>query len=109
MEEGGNLVICTASSGDTPSYESEDLKHGIFTYAWLQALRGQGPEIVYEQIARGKVLTLSGLQFAVDYSVRQQARKAGVRQVVEFPRLEGSFSPAQPLFVPVATNTERAR
>ena len=38
MEDGGNLILCTASSGDTPSYESEDLKHGIFTAAW----RGRG-------------------------------------------------------------------
>jgi uncharacterized caspase-like protein len=102
VEEGGNLVICTASSGDTPSYESEDLKHGIFTQAWLEALRGDAPQLVYEEVARGKVLTLSGLQFAVDASVRRYARKEGVRQAVEFPRLEGSFSPSQPLFVPVA-------
>jgi hypothetical protein len=46
------------------------------------------------------VLTLSGLQFAVDASVRRYARKEGVRQAVEFPRLEGSFSPSQPLFMP---------
>ena len=101
VEEGGNLVICTASSGDNPSYESEELRHGIFTQAWLEALRGRGPEMVYEETPRGKVVTLSGLQFAVDYQVRQHARKAGVRQRVEFPRLEGSFSPSAPVFVPV--------
>ncbi len=49
-----------------------------------------------------RVLMLSGLQFAVDATMRRYARQAGVRQVVEFPRLEGSFSPAQPLFVPAA-------
>ena len=101
VDEGGNLVICTASSGDTPSYESEDLGHGIFTQAWLEALRGDAPALVYEDVARGRVLTLSGLQFAVDASVRRYARKEGVRQAVEFPRLEGSFSPSQPLFMPV--------
>ncbi len=100
VEEGGNLVICTASSGDTPSYESEDLDHGLFTQAWLEALRGEAPEVVYQEVARGKVLTLSGLQFCVDASVIRQARKAGVRQQVEFPRLEGSFSPSMPVFVP---------
>jgi hypothetical protein len=53
-------------------------------------------------VARGKVLTLSGLQFAVDATVRKYARKAGVRQAVEFPRgIEGSFSPGTPIFVPV--------
>jgi uncharacterized caspase-like protein/tetratricopeptide (TPR) repeat protein len=101
IDEGGNLILCTASSGDSPSYESEDLKHGIFTQAWLEALSGKGPDIVYEDRPLGKVLTLSGLQFSVDYAVRQHARKAGVRQQVEFPRLEGSFSPGQPVFVPV--------
>ena len=102
VEEGGNLVICTASAGDTPSYESEDLKHGLFTQAWLEALRGQGPAFVYEDTARGRVLTMSGLQFVVDASVRRHARREGiVRQQVEFPRLEGSFSPGQPIFMPI--------
>ncbi|WP_395143249.1 caspase domain-containing protein, partial [Armatimonas sp.] len=102
VEEGGNLIVCTASSGNTPSFESEDLKHGIFTQAWLDALGGKAPEILYEPTARGRVLTLSSLQSALDLSVRRYARAAGVRQQIEFPRLEGSFSPGQPLFVPVA-------
>ena len=101
VEEGGNLVICTASSGDAPSYESEELRHGIFTQAWLEALRGEAPDLVYQPTARGKVLTLSGLQFWVDASVIKHARHVGVRQRIEFPRLEGSFSGSQPLFVPV--------
>jgi hypothetical protein len=37
----------------------------------------------------------------VDAAVRRRAREAGVRQRVEFPRLDGSFSPGQPIFVPV--------
>jgi uncharacterized caspase-like protein len=102
MEEGGNLVVCTASSGDRPSYESDALKHGLFTQAWLEALRGEAADIVYQETSRGRVLTLSGLQFVVDASVLRHARQAGVRQQVEFPRLEGSFSPSQPLFVPVS-------
>src|SRR5207248_762312 len=104
VEEGGNLIICTASSGDTPSYESEDLKHGIFTAAWLEALSGKSPSLVYQDVARGKVLTLSGLHFALDLAVSKMARAAGVRQVIEFPRLEGSFSGSQPVFVPVNPN-----
>lgn len=78
--------------------------HGLFTQAWLEALRDEaGPayEIVYQETARGRVLTLSGLQFLVDASISRHARQAGVLQKVEFPRLEGSFSPSQPLFVPV--------
>jgi hypothetical protein len=47
------------------------------------------------------VLLLSGLQFVIDTLVRQHARTAGVRQNVEFPLLEGSFSPSQPAFVPI--------
>src|SRR5439155_6211087 len=58
VEEGGNLIVCTASSGDTPSYESEDLQHGLFTQAWLEALRGEAPAVVYETTARGRVLQL---------------------------------------------------
>src|SRR5262249_52127308 len=102
VEEGGNLFVCTASSGDTPSYESDDLQHGLFTQAWLEALSGKAPELVYEEVARGKVLTLSGLQFAVDATVRKYARKAGVRQAVEFPRVEGSFAPGTPMFIPIS-------
>ena len=33
--------------------------------------------------------------------IPRASQKAGVRQQVEFPRLEGSFSPAMPVFVPV--------
>ena len=40
IDPGGNLIVVTASSGDRPSFESEDLKHGIFTRAWLDALGG---------------------------------------------------------------------
>jgi hypothetical protein len=101
LEEGGNLILCAASNGDTPSYESDDLRHGIFTYAWLEALRGDAPDLVYQEVPRGRVLTLSGLQFWLDASVTKHARKAGVAQRVEFPRLEGSFSPSMPVFVPV--------
>jgi uncharacterized caspase-like protein len=99
LDEGGNLILCAASDADTPSYESDDLKHGIFTQAWLEALRGEAPALVYQEAPRGKVLTLSGLQFWLDASVTKHARKAGVRQRVEFPRLEGSFSPSTPVFV----------
>jgi uncharacterized caspase-like protein len=103
VDEGANLILCTASTGDDPSFESEDLKHGLFTQAWLEALRGQGPDLVYEETPRGRVLTQSGLQFLVDSGVRRHARAAGVRQSVEFPRMEGSFSPGQPLFLAAAT------
>ena len=44
---------------------------------------GEAPEIVYQEVARGRVLTLSGLQFWVDAAVLKHARKAGVR-IVEF-------------------------
>jgi hypothetical protein len=101
LDEGGNLILCAASDADTPSYESDDLKHGLFTQAWLEALRGEAPDGVYRDVPRGRVLTLSGLQFWLDASVTKHARSVGVRQRVEFPRLEGSFSPSMPVFVPV--------
>jgi uncharacterized caspase-like protein len=75
LEEGGNLIVVTASSGDSPSYENADLKQGIFTRAWLEALRGEAPELVYEPAARGKVLTLSRLQFWLDSSVSEPRGK----------------------------------
>jgi uncharacterized caspase-like protein len=100
-EEGGNLLICTGSSDDTPSYESEDLRHGLFTQAWLEALHGEAPEALYRETPRGRVLTLAGLQRIVDMRVLAHAREAGVRQRVEFPRLEGRLSLSEPLFMPV--------
>src|SRR5205823_6602299 len=98
---GGNLVICTASSAGTSSYESPALKHGLFTQAWLEALRGEAPAFLYEETPRHKILTLSGLQFILDASVNRHARGMGVRQEIQFPRLEGSFQPSQPVFVPL--------
>src|SRR5437588_730580 len=50
VDEDGNLVICTASAGDRPSYESDELRHGLFSQAWLEALRGEvgpGYDIAY--------------------------------------------------------------
>jgi hypothetical protein len=102
LDEGGNLILCAASDAETPSYESDDLKHGIFTQAWLEVLRGEAPDAIYQEVPRGRVLTLSGLQFWLDVSVTRHARKTGVRQRVEFPRLEGSFSPSTPVFVPAS-------
>src|SRR5436305_7338137 len=41
VDEAGNLILCTASEGDRPSYESDALRHGIFTQAWLEVLEGK--------------------------------------------------------------------
>jgi hypothetical protein len=65
VEEGRNRIVVIASSGDAPSYASEELKHGIFTQAWLETLRGEAHPVLYDEVARGGVLTLSGLQRAV--------------------------------------------
>jgi uncharacterized caspase-like protein len=99
VDESGNLIVCTASTGDTPSFESEDLGHGIFTQAWLEALSGKGPATIYEETPRGRVLTLAGLQLLIDVGVRSHARRSGVRQKAEFPRLEGSIPLSDPLFL----------
>jgi hypothetical protein len=102
VEEAGNLVLCTAA-GDRSSHESEALRHGLFTQAWLEAIRGTaGPayDVAYTQSARGRFLDLAGLQFLVNARVMHHARDAGVRQEVQFPPLEGSFSPSQPVFIP---------
>lgn len=103
MEEGGNLILCTASSGDQPSYESDDLKHGIFTAAWLESLRGDAPAAAYEETARGQVLSLGSLVWAVGQRVAHHARQEGVlRQEVSFPQgLSGAFSPQEPVFAAV--------
>jgi uncharacterized caspase-like protein len=104
VEEGGNLVVCTASSAASSSYESQSLKHGLFTQAWLEALSGEVPpdhQFLYAEAARTRVLTLSGLQFLLDARVRRHAVQAGTRQEIQFPRLEGSFRPSQPVFIPI--------
>lgn len=98
--EAGNLILCTASSGDGASYESETFQHGLFTHAWIEAIQGRAPALLYEPVAHGRVLTLSGLQFAVARGVQRRVREAGVRQQVAFPRLEGSFAPSLPVFMP---------
>jgi hypothetical protein len=41
-------------------------------------------ERFYEATPRGKVLTLSGLQFLLDITARKHAMKAGVRQKIDF-------------------------
>jgi uncharacterized caspase-like protein len=107
-EERGNLLICTASSGDAPSYESEELRHGLFTRAWLEVLRGEWlqrldaetRDLLCPETPRGRVLTLAGLQFLLDASVSRLARDAGVLQQIEFPRLQGRLSPGEPVFLP---------
>ena len=38
---------------------------------------------------------------------RGAVQRGVVRQEVEFPRLEGSFSPTQPIFVPVPAAAAR--
>ena len=61
--------------------------------------------MVYKDVARGRALTLSGLQFALDSTVQRLARVAGVRQTIEFPQLVGSFSLSMPVFyVPIKTD-----
>lgn len=104
VEEGGNLIVCTASSGDAPSYESDEVKHGLFTQAWLEVLRGEVPagwEMVYKPTPRGRVLTLSGLQFWLTSAVKRHADTAGVQQKVDFPSgLFVSFESGMPVFVP---------
>jgi tetratricopeptide (TPR) repeat protein len=99
--EGGNLVICSASSGDSPSYEAESLKHGLFTQAWLDVLRGEAPGAVYRDIPPGRVLTLLPLLVAVESSVSSYAEREGIQQEVEFPQLRGRFAPRQPVFMAV--------
>jgi hypothetical protein len=104
VQEGGNLIVCAASSGDSPSYESAALKHGLFTQAWLEALRGEvSPQFegIYQEVARGRVLTLSGLQLWLAARVPEHARQEGVRQQVDFPSVFVSFPPNTPVFVPL--------
>lgn len=104
VEEGGNLVICTASADDQPSYEDSDLKHGLFTQAWLEALRGEAGkkyQVAYKQTARGWVLTFAGLQLIVSTKVDEFAGHIGKRQEVVFPPGVGTFPSNLPLFVPL--------
>jgi hypothetical protein len=42
LSQGKGRVIITASDANEVSVEKDDLKHGVFTYYLLEALRGQG-------------------------------------------------------------------
>jgi uncharacterized caspase-like protein len=42
ISQGKGRVIITASDANEVSVEKDDLKHGVFTYYLLEALRGQG-------------------------------------------------------------------
>jgi hypothetical protein len=112
VEETGNLLICTAAEGDRPSYESETLKHGLFTQAWLEALRGDLLETLgkawegcYRRSPHGWLLTFSGLQFILAWRVPEHAEQDGVRQGVEFPLWQTSFLQRQPVFIVVPAAT----
>jgi tetratricopeptide (TPR) repeat protein len=101
--DSGNLVVCTAATGDQSSYESKTLAHGLFTQAWLETLRGQAPNLFYTPFGPGRVLSLSALQFLLGNSVIAHALQENVDQEVEFPLIAGSFLPNQPVFfVPVS-------
>src|SRR5207248_671974 len=54
--------------------------------------------------AEGTVKKQALVLMIVSTSVSQHAQQAGVRQRIEFLRLEGSFSPDEPLFMPVPGN-----
>jgi uncharacterized caspase-like protein len=43
--EGNGRVILTASAEDEPSWESGGLRHGVFTYFFLEALRTAGADL----------------------------------------------------------------
>lgn len=94
LDERGNLFLVTASSGNRPSYESVALGHGLFSQAWLEALRGQAPERYRESPAFGRVLTLTGLLDHLGQSVREHAaRTPGVPgQQVYLPQVVASFA-----------------
>jgi uncharacterized caspase-like protein/tetratricopeptide (TPR) repeat protein len=108
IEEGGNLVICTAATGDRLSYESPALQHGLFTKAWLEALRGEAGQEYANLYLRGRVLTLSRLQVILDERVQQHASEVGKWQAVEFPMLLGSFPVSQPAFLKVPASQPAA-
>ena len=55
------------------------------------------------------LLGLAGLQLLLSAGVARHARQEGVRQRLEFPRLEGAFSPDTPLFVPLGPAHSGAR
>ena len=99
----------TAVFGAQAVHEDDEVRAVTTAVGFLQrlrtpVLRGEVPaqfQGIYQEGARGKVLTLSGLQFWLAAQVPQHARSAGVRQQVEFPtQLLVSFPPDTPVFVP---------
>jgi hypothetical protein len=103
LGSNADLILCTASKGDQPSYEDSSLGHGLFTRAWLEALRGEAPEARYQLLpAWGRALTHGELNSAVSMRVDELAHQIGVRQDVFFPQeILLNYDAREPLFVAV--------
>jgi WD40 repeat protein len=67
--ESHGTVILASSRGDQQSQERSELRHGVFTYAIIQGLRG-------EAYPNNEVITLAGLQLYVSNKVRELTNNA---------------------------------
>jgi len=67
--ESHGTVILASSKGDQTSLERSDLRHGVFTYAILQGMRG-------EAHPNNGVISMTGLQLYVSNKVKELTNNA---------------------------------
>jgi hypothetical protein len=100
VEVGGNLIVCTGSRGERPSFEHERLGHGLFTQVWLDLLQGKAPEHHYRpSTAWGKGITLHSLVEYLPEGMRALNSKLAVGQEAYVSAdWIGAFPGSRPIF-----------
>jgi len=83
LAEGKGRVILTASDANELSLELDSLRHGLFTYHFLQGLRGRA-----DRLGRGYV----SLQDVYAYTYEQVARESRRAGGSQSPRLKGDLA-----------------
>ncbi len=84
-DEGKNLLNLVASGQDEPSWEDSGLGHGVFTYALLQALNGEGIEAIDPLVQAQEV---------VEYVQQEVPRRTANQQN---PETNEIYDPSLPL------------
>jgi len=72
-----NMVVFSATSGINPSYNSEEFKHGIFTYYLLKGLRGAADD------NKDAAITVKELFQYIEKSVSKKALEKYLDQIPE--------------------------
>jgi WD40 repeat protein/uncharacterized caspase-like protein len=76
-------IIFTSSRGDQSSLESDTYKHGIFTYAILQGLKGEA------DLTKEEAITTTALELYIKKKIPELARSANRQQEPYISRPDG--------------------